>query len=299
MDESLDAMGLPADDGSAASAFRRLQALMARLRTPEGGCPWDLEQTFTTIAPYTLEEAYEVADAIARGNLAALREELGDLLFQVAFHSRLAEERGAFDLGEVARGLVDKMIRRHPHVFGESPLLDATAQTARWEQQKAAEKAAAGHSSALDDIPLAMPALARAAKLGRRAARVGFDWPDRAGPRAKIDEELGELSEAIAGGNAAEVAAELGDVLFAVVNLARHLGVDPEDALRGTNRRFEQRFRRVEALLAAEGTPLATAGLERLDAAWENAKRELAADGNPQAPTEPSMQPVPARNAGE
>lgn len=278
MDKAMDPTGLPPDDGTPASAFRRLHALMARLRTRGTGCPWDLEQTFETIAPYTLEEAYEVADAIARQDLAALREELGDLLFQVAFHSRLAEEQGAFALADVARGLIDKMVRRHPHVFGDAAALDARQQTAHWEQQKAAEKAAAGHASALDDIPLAMPALARAAKLGRRAARVGFDWPDIAGPRAKIDEELGELAEAMARGTPAEVAAELGDVLFAVVNLARHLGVDPEDALRGTNHRFEQRFRWVETRLAAEGTPLSSAGLDKLDAAWEAAKRELSPD---------------------
>ena len=169
-DALLDAIGLPVDDGTPAAAFARLTALMARLRAPQGGCPWDLEQTFDTIAPYTLEEAYEVADAIARRDLGALREELGDLLFQVAFHSRLAEEQREFAFADVARGLVDKMVRRHPHVFGGEAVGDAALQTTLWEEQKAREKAARGHTSALDDIPLSLPALARAAKLGRRAS---------------------------------------------------------------------------------------------------------------------------------
>lgn len=279
MIETPDTDGLPPDDGSPEAALRRVIALMARLRAPQGGCPWDREQTFDTIAPYTLEEAYEVADAIARRDVSALREELGDLLFQVVFHSRLAEEQGSFDLPAVARGLVAKMIRRHPHVFGAAEVRDAAQQTLHWEQQKAAEKSMAGHPSVLDDLPVAMPALLRAAKLGRRVARVGFDWPDAQGARAKIDEELGELGAAVSAGRRQDIAAELGDVLFAVVNLARHLGVDPEEALRGTNRRFEQRFRRVETLLAAAGLTPADAGLERMDAAWNEAKRELAETG--------------------
>ncbi len=274
-DALLDAIGLPVDDGTPAAAFARLTALMARLRAPQGGCPWDLEQTFDTIAPYTLEEAYEVADAIARRDLGALREELGDLLFQVAFHSRLAEEQREFAFADVARGLVDKMVRRHPHVFGGEAVGDAALQTTLWEEQKAREKAARGHSSALDDIPLSLPALARAAKLGRRASRVGFDWPDTSGVLAKIVEEVGELQVAVASGVATDTEAELGDVLFAVVNLARHLGVDPEAALRGTNQRFEQRFRGVEQKLAAQGLTVAEAGLERANAAWDEVKREL------------------------
>ncbi len=274
-DALLDAIGLPVDDGTPAAAFARLTALMARLRAPQGGCPWDLEQTFDTIAPYTLEEAYEVADAIARRDLGALREELGDLLFQVAFHSRLAEEQREFAFADVARGLVDKMVRRHPHVFGGEAVGDAALQTTLWEEQKAREKAARGHTSALDDIPLSLPALARAAKLGRRASRVGFDWPDTSGVLAKIVEEVGELQAAVASGVATDTEAELGDVLFAVVNLARHLGVDPEAALRGTNQRFEQRFRGVEQKLAAQGLTVAEAGLERANAAWDEVKREL------------------------
>ena len=274
-DALLDAIGLPVDDGTPAAAFARLTALMARLRAPQGGCPWDLEQTFDTIAPYTLEEAYEVADAIARRDLGALREELGDLLFQVAFHSRLAEEQREFAFADVARGLVDKMVRRHPHVFGGEAVGDAALQTTLWEEQKAREKAARGHTSALDDIPLSLPALARAAKLGRRASRVGFDWPDTSGVLAKIVEEVGELQVAVASGVATDTEAELGDVLFAVVNLARHWGVDPEAALRGTNQRFEQRFRGVEQKLAAQGLTVAEAGLERANAAWDEVKREL------------------------
>lgn len=270
----LDNHGLPVDDGSPAAAFARLTALMARLRAPVGGCPWDVEQTFDTIAPYTLEEAYEVADAIARRDLPALREELGDLLFQVAFHSRLAEEQQEFAFADVARDLVAKMVRRHPHVFGGEAVGDAATQTTLWEQQKTREKAARGNTSALDDIPLSLPALTRAAKLGRRASRVGFDWPDTGGVLEKIVEETRELADAAASGVAADTAAELGDVLFAVVNLARHLGVDPEAALRGTNERFERRFRAVEQRLAAEGVTVAEAGLERADAAWDAVKRE-------------------------
>lgn len=273
--DAVDENGLPHDDGSPAAAFARLSALMARLRDPAGGCPWDLEQDFASIAPYTLEEAYEVADAIARRDLGALREELGDLLFQVAFHSRLAEEQQLFAFADVARGLVDKMVRRHPHVFGGAAVGDAATQTDLWEAQKASEKRERGQTSALDDIPLSLPALTRAAKLGRRASRVGFDWPDTHGVLAKIVEEVQELQQAVAQGNAADTAAELGDVLFAVVNLARHLGVDPEAALRGTNQRFEQRFRGVEQRLAAEGVTVAEAGLERANAAWDAVKREL------------------------
>ena len=272
--ERVDEFGLPVDDGTPAAAFTRLAALMARLRAPAGGCPWDLEQDFDTIVPYTLEEAYEVADAIARRDLVALREELGDLLFQVAFHSRLAEEQQEFAFADVARGLVEKMVRRHPHVFGDAAVGDAATQTSLWEAGKTAEKAARGQTSALDDIPLSLPALSRAAKLGRRASRVGFDWPDTGGVLAKIVEEVGELEQAVASGVATDTAAELGDVLFAVVNLARHLGVDPEAALRGTNQRFEQRFRGVEQRLAAEGMTVAEAGLERANAAWEAVKRE-------------------------
>ncbi|MBS0374982.1 MAG: nucleoside triphosphate pyrophosphohydrolase [Proteobacteria bacterium] len=241
---------------------------MARLRDPAHGCPWDVEQTFATIAPYTLEEAYEVADAIERGDLAALEEELGDLLLQVVFHSQMASEQGAFDFERVARGIAAKLVRRHPHVFGGERLADAAAQSARWEEIKAAEKAARGPASVLDDVPVALPALTRAAKLGRRAARIGFDWPDAAGARAKIGEELGELDAAIASGEAAAVRHELGDLLLAVTNLARHLEIDPEGALRAANRRFESRFRHVEAAAARDGDRR----LEALERHWQAAK---------------------------
>jgi len=252
----------------------RLLEIMAALRDPEGGCPWDLEQDFATIAPYTLEEAYEVADAIERGNLEDLREELGDLLLQVVFHAQMACEQGAFDFDDVARGICEKMVRRHPHVFAGETVDSAQAQTAAWERLKADEKAARGRRhGTLDDVPLALPALARAAKLGKRAARVGFDWPDAVGPRQKIGEELAELDAAVAGGAGADaVEAELGDLLFAVVNHARHLGVDPEHALRRSNAKFVRRFAHVERRLAESGLAAGEADLEQLDAWWDEAK---------------------------
>ena len=255
-------------------SMERLIEIMAALRDPAGGCPWDLEQDFATIAPYTLEEAYEVADAIERGDLAALREELGDLLLQVVFHARMAEEQGAFGFEDVAAGICDKLVRRHPHVFGAAVIGSAAEQTLAWDEIKAAEKAARGvQAGLLDDVPLALPALTRAAKLGRRAARIGFDWPDAAGPRAKLDEELAELDAVLQAGAApAALAAELGDVLFSVVNLARHLGVDPEAALRGSNARFKSRFGHVERRLAESGLDPASAGLERLEDWWQEAK---------------------------
>jgi ATP diphosphatase len=246
-----------------------LLAIMARLRDPARGCPWDLKQSFATIAPYTLEEAYEVADAIERGDLDGLREELGDLLFQVVFHARLAEEQGAFDFAAVARGIADKLTRRHPHVFGEERLADAAQQAARWEELKAAERAAKGAGGGvLAGVPRALPALPRAAKLGARAARIGFDWPDPEGPRAKIDEELAELDAARAAGDEAALAHELGDLLLAITSLARHLGVDPEGALRAANGRFEARFAHVERRAAASGAR----DVETLESYWQEAK---------------------------
>jgi tetrapyrrole methylase family protein/MazG family protein/ATP diphosphatase len=246
-----------------------LLEIMARLRDPAGGCPWDLEQTFASVAPHTLEEAYEVVDAIERGDLPALEEELGDLLLQVVFHAQIARDLGAFDFERVARGIAAKLVRRHPHVFGEERLADAAAQSLRWEEIKAAEKAAAGRAgSVLDDVPLALPALTRAVKLGRRAARIGFDWPDATGARAKVDEELAELDAALAGGAPEAVAHEFGDVLLALANLARHLGVDAEGALRSANRRFATRFRHVESRVAG-GAGGTTAELE---AYWQEAK---------------------------
>ncbi len=255
--------------------IRPLLELMALLRHPERGCPWDREQTFATIAPYTLEEAYEVADAIARDDPDALRDELGDLLFQVVFHARMAEEAGRFDFADVIAGLLDKMVRRHPHVFGDAEVADAEEQTRAWERQKAAERAAQedGAASALDGVALGLPALLRADKLQRRAARVGFDWPRIDPVHAKVDEELAEVrAELDAGAPHARVAAEIGDLLFAVVNLARHAGVDAEDALRGTNARFSARFRQVEADFAGRDESMLDSDLEALDAAWERAK---------------------------
>lgn len=257
--------------------IRPLLELMALLRHPERGCPWDREQTFASIAPYTLEEAYEVADAVARDDPEALRDELGDLLFQVVFHARMAEEAGRFDFADVIAGLLDKMVRRHPHVFGDATVADAAAQTRAWEQHKAAERQARdpAAASALDGVALGLPALLRAEKLQRRAARVGFDWPEIEPVLAKVDEELAEVrAELDQGGPDERVAAEIGDLLFAVVNLARHAGVDAEAALRGSNARFVQRFHHVETAFAERPEGLRGATLAELDAAWEQAKRD-------------------------
>jgi ATP diphosphatase len=235
---------------------------MARLRDPRTGCAWDREQTFETIAPYTIEEAYEVADAIERADMDALKDELGDLQLQVVYHARMAEERGAFAIADVLAGICDKMIRRHPHIFGDA------AESPGWETLKAAERGGAEDKSALAGVALALPALKRAEKLGRRASRIGFDWPDGDGPRAKIDEELAELAAAE---TEAERHHELGDILFSVVNLARHLNIDPEAALRDANRRFEQRFRTVETL---SDRPLSEFGIEALENLWQRAKSQ-------------------------
>jgi nucleoside triphosphate diphosphatase len=249
--------------------MKELLEIMALLRDRERGCPWDVEQTFATIAPYTIEEAYEVADAIERGDLKALEEELGDLLLQVVFHAQIASEQGAFDFARVAHGIATKLVRRHPHVFGGERLTDAAAQSARWEEIKAGEKAAAGEGGGLlDGVPVGLPALTRATKLGRRAARIDFDWRDAAGARNKVAEELAELDAAIAAGEPGRVGAELGDLLLSVANLARHLDVDAEGALRAANRRFETRFRHVEAAVAAGGGRSA----EALDRHWRDAK---------------------------
>ncbi|MFU8895525.1 MAG: nucleoside triphosphate pyrophosphohydrolase [Gammaproteobacteria bacterium] len=250
-----------------------LLEVMRRLRDPEQGCPWDVAQTFATIAPYTIEEAFEVADAIERGDLPGLREELGDLLFQVVFHARLAEEQGAFDFATVARELTEKMQRRHPHVFGTVAVADAAAQTVAWETHKARERAARAEG-ALDGVPVGLPALARAQKLGRRASRVGFDWPDSDGVRAKLEEETRELAAAIADRDRVPEAVdeELGDVLFTLANLARHLDVDAEGALRRASLKFERRFRAVEARLASAGRTPEEAGADELERLWNEVK---------------------------
>jgi MazG family protein len=252
----------------------RLLEIMKRLRDPVAGCPWDLQQDFRSIAPHTLEEAYEVADAIERDDLNALRDELGDLLFQVAFHAQLASERGAFSFDDVVDAICDKLTRRHPHVFGGVPVADAAEQSRVWEALKAGERKALGQGNgALAGIPMALPALTRARKLGRRAADAGFDWPDARGPRAKIDEELAELDREIdEDKNTGRREAELGDLLFSVVNLARHLDIDPESALRRANERFGRRYAHLEQALAVRGIDPGTAGLELLDQLWVAAK---------------------------
>jgi nucleoside triphosphate diphosphatase len=275
--------------------LRHLIDIMARLRDPARGCPWDRAQSFATIAPYTIEEAYEVAEACERGDPGALREELGDLLFQVVFHARMAEEAGLFAFNDVAAAIADKMLRRHPHVFGDAVIADAAAQSAAWEEHKAAERRAkaapgVGVPSALDGVGATLPALTRAQKLQSRAARVGFDWPAPPPILDKIAEEIGELREVLAeGGAPTRLEDEIGDLLFAVVNLARRLAVDPEQALRGACRKFDRRFRRVEALLAAAGTAPARATLAEMEAQWARAKAEerAAASAETNAPRPP------------
>jgi MazG family protein len=259
------------------SDVARLLEIMARLRQREGGCPWDVEQTFQSIAPHTIEEAYEVADAIERGDRAALREELGDLLFQAVFHARMAEEEGSFAFGDVVDAICAKLVRRHPHVFGEAIVASAEAQTVAWEAHKAAEREAAAAResrlpSAVDDVPRALPALARAGKLQRRMARSGFDWRDHQGMFEKLGEELTELRAELLAGDRAAAGRELGDVLFVASNLARECGIDAETALREANARVEARFRRLEARLAEQGRTPADASDEELRALWAEAK---------------------------
>ena len=263
----------------------RLLEIMAALRTPGTGCPWDVEQTFSTIIPYTIEEAYEVADAVQRGDLDDLREELGDLLLQVVFHARMAEEADEFAFGDVVEAITTKMIRRHPHVFGDEAARGAGMAKGMWEKIKAEEKAekraarlARGldpedHGKGfLDGVPLALPALTRALKLQEKAARVGFDWSEAAPILDKIEEEIGELREALAGGDTASVKDEFGDMLFALVNLGRHLKLDSEAALAGTNEKFRSRFHHIERALTEQGRSLEEASLEEMEALWQQAK---------------------------
>jgi ATP diphosphatase len=258
----------------------RLLEIMAALRTPGTGCAWDREQTFETIAPYTLEEAYEVADAIARGDLVDLRDELGDLLLQVVFHARMAEEQRAFDFGDVVQSITEKLVRRHPHVFGEAQGVPAEALKGLWERIKAEEKAdrpavrAGGMdgTGALAGVPVTLPALTRALKLQEKAGKVGFDWNDPMAVLTKIREEADEIAGAVAAGDRQEAGAEVGDLLFAVVNLARHLGIDPEGALRGANLKFERRFAAIERALADRGRSPEQATLAEMDALWDEAK---------------------------
>jgi ATP diphosphatase len=250
----------------------RLIEIMARLRTPGSGCPWDLEQSFETIAPFTIEEAYEVADAIARGDLdRGLKDELGDLLLQVVFHARMAEEARRFDFGDVVEAITDKLVRRHPHVFGDAASLSATEVKSLWQRIKDQERSADDRqSSALDGVPAALPAITRAHKLQDKAAKVGFDWEQAGDVVAKIDEELGELKAVL--GQPQAAAEEIGDLLFAVINLARKLDIDAESALRGANVKFERRFRAVEDALKSQGRSAEQASLRELDALWNEQK---------------------------
>jgi tetrapyrrole methylase family protein/MazG family protein/ATP diphosphatase len=264
---------MPAPAPTDPDPLKRLLAIMARLRDPDGGCAWDLEQTFATIAPYTVEEAYEVADAIQRDDMPELKEELGDLLFQVVFHSRMAEEAGAFAFDDVANAICEKMLRRHPHVFGEAGERTASEQTAAWEEIKAAERAGKPKTSGvLDGVPLGLPGLTRAAKLTARAARVGFDWSDIGDVVDKLREELAELEVEIAAGEVDKAREELGDLLFVCANMARKLDVEPEAALRGANAKFERRFRFIEAELAKDGRTPDQSDLAEMDGLWDAAK---------------------------
>jgi nucleoside triphosphate diphosphatase len=289
----------------AEAELRRLLEIMAALRDPATGCPWDNEQTFDSIAPYTIEEAYEVADAIARRDFSSLPDELGDLLFQVVYHARMAEEAGYFRFADVARAISDKMIRRHPHVFGDpapapAPLgaapgvaadapaagpvprgdaarpvpVDAAAQSAAWEAQKSAERAARQDTGTLAGVPVGLPALTRAEKLTRRAARVGFDWPDAGAVLAKLDEEICELKAELADADPARLTDEVGDLLFVLANLARKLKLDPEACLRHANDKFARRFNAMEQMLAREGRDLQGETLEAMEAAWQAVKRD-------------------------
>jgi len=254
-------------------ALSDLLAVMAKLRDPETGCPWDVEQTFETIAPYTIEEAYEVEDAIRRGDPAEIKDELGDLLLQVVFHARMAEEAGLFDFNDVAASIRDKMIRRHPHVFGDASYANSAEQTQAWEAIKAAErKDTKGAESLLDDVPLGLPALKRAQKLQKRAATIGFDWPDAERVWDKVEEELAEVREAAASGDTEKTAEEIGDLFFVIVNYARKLKLDAESSARDANAKFERRFRHIEQRLSEAGRKMNETSLDEMEALWVEAK---------------------------
>ncbi len=258
--------------GVSTESILELLDLMKALRTPQTGCPWDLEQTFETIAPYAIEEAYEVADAIQRDDMRDLKLELGDLLFQVVFHAQMADEAGYFSFVDVVDGILDKMQRRHPHVFGDAAARTSDEQTIEWESYKARERTTRGATSILDDVPVGLPGLARAVKLQKRAASVGFDWPDPRSVIEKIAEEAAELVQVVESDARSEVEDEFGDLLFALANLARHLKIDPDHALRRTNQKFIQRFRFIEARLHEQGRAPHEASLEEMEALWNEAK---------------------------
>ena len=260
--------------------IQSLLDIMRQLRDPDSGCPWDLKQNFHTIVPHTIEETYELADAIAAEDFAQVRDELGDVLFQVVFYAQMARELGLFTFEDVVDGIAKKLLRRHPHVFAETggQSVSETEVKDRWEQIKGEERQQKNQRGALDDIPLALPALSRSQKLQKRAARVGFDWSEPDAVRGKVDEELEELAEAVSEGDSAAIESEVGDIFLAMVNLARHLGVDAESALRHANRRFEDRFRLMEAAAAVEGSHLSEEPLGQLEERWQAAKRELAAN---------------------
>lgn len=266
---------------SPSSEFDKLRAIMAQLRNPDGGCPWDLEQDFDSITPYTIEEAYEVADAIERKDFDDLKGELGDLLLQVVFHSQMADEAGLFSVEDVARAINEKMVRRHPHVFGADAQRSSQEQTLAWEEIKAQERASKVGSgldveppSALDGVAKALPALMRAEKLQKRAARTGFDWTDPEDILDKLDEETGEVKEAIAGGDHEQIEDEIGDLLFVAANLARRFKLDPEIALRGANAKFERRFRAMEALASQRGQVFSDLSLTEQDDLWKAVKKD-------------------------
>lgn len=263
---------MPDPAASAEAEIRRLLDIMAALRDPDTGCPWDKTQTFDTIAPYTIEEAYEVADAISERDFSALPDELGDLLFQVVYHARMAEETGRFAFSDVAKHISDKMIRRHPHVFGDVATRNAGMQTVAWEAQKSAERIARRQSGALAGVPTALPALTRAVKLTSRAARVGFDWPDAEQVLAKLDEEIQELKAELSAGEPARLTDEVGDMLFVLANLARKLGLDPETCLRHANEKFFRRFTAMELDFQAQAKSLTELSLDEMEAGWQRVK---------------------------
>ena len=263
-----------APPASAEAELRRLLDIMAALREPKNGCPWDQQQNFDSIAPYTIEEAYEVADAIARHDFASLPDELGDLLFQVVYHARMAEEAGRFGFADVARGIADKMVRRHPHVFGDAAVRDVDAQTQAWEDQKRIERSARSETGTLAGVPAGLPALTRAAKLTARAARVGFDWPDVESVLAKLDEEVAELRAELPGADPVRLVDEMGDLLFVLANLARKLHLDPEACLRQANLKFSKRFSRMEQYAEISAKILPEIPLEEMERIWQKVKQD-------------------------